>query len=54
MQNAIVFNIYCIYMSCILGTNFMHIIKAAKRLDIWLDLTDLYILMGLLKGWLKI
>ena len=48
MQNAVVFNTYCMYISCILSINLMYIIEAVERLDIWLDSTNLYILMGLL------
>ena len=48
MQNVLVFNTYCMYISRILSINLMHIIEAVERLDIWLDLTNLYILMGLL------
>ena len=48
MQNALVFNIYCTYISRILGINLVYIIEAVERLDIWLDLTNLYILTGLL------
>ncbi len=48
MQNAVVFNTHCTYISRILGTNLVYMIEAVERLDIWLDLTDLYILTGLL------
>ena len=44
MQNAVVFNIYCKYISRILGTNLVYTIKAVERLDIWLNSTNLYIL----------
>ena len=47
MQNAVVFNTYCIYISRILGINLIYIIEVAKRLNIWLNLTNLYILTGL-------
>ncbi len=56
MQNAVVFNTYCTYISRILGINLVHTIEAAERLDIWLDSTNLYISTGLLtlkKGYLK-
>ena len=48
MQNAVVFYTYCTYISRILGINLVHTIKAAERLDIWLNLTNLYISTGLL------
>ena len=54
MQNTVVFNTYCTYILRILGINFVYIIKAVERLNIWLNLTNLYILTGLLKGKLKI
>ena len=57
MQNTVVFNIYCTYILYILGTNLVYIIKAAERLNIQLNLTNLYILISLLtlkKGQLKI
>ena len=55
MQNAVVFNIYCTYISRILGTNLLYTIKAAERLNIWLDLTNLYIngLADVKKGLIK-
>jgi hypothetical protein len=34
MQNAVVFNTYCTYISRILGINLVHTIEAAERLDI--------------------
>jgi len=48
MQNAVVFDTYCTYILRILGTNLIYTIEAAERLDIWLSLTNLYILTGLL------
>ena len=54
MQNVVVFNTHCTYISRILGTNFVHTIEATKRLNIWLNITNLYILTGLLKVKLKI
>jgi len=48
MQNAVVFDTYCTYISRILGTNLMYTIKAAERLNIWLSSTNLHILTGLL------
>ena len=50
MQNAVVLDTYCTYISRILDTNFVHTIEAAERLNIWLNSTNLYILTGLLKG----
>ena len=47
MQNAVVFDTYCTYISRILGINLIHIIKVAKKLNIWLNLTNLYIPTGL-------
>ena len=47
IQNAVVFNIYCTYISHILGINLIYIIKVTEKLNIWLNLTNLYILMGL-------
>ena len=43
MQNGVVFNAYCTEISRILGTNLVHTIEAAERLDIQLNSTDLYI-----------
>ena len=43
MQNAVVFNTYCMYISRILGTNLVYTIEAVERLDIWPDSTNLYI-----------
>ena len=34
MQNAVVFDIYCTYISRILGIDLMNMIKAAERLNI--------------------
>ena len=34
MQNTVVFDIYCTYISRILGINLVHTIEAAERLDI--------------------
>ena len=55
MQNAVVFNTYCMYISCILGTNLVYTIKAAERLNIWLNSTNLYIngLTNVKKGLVK-
>ena len=55
MQNAVVFNTYCTYISRILGTNLLYTIKAAERLNIWLNSTNLYIngLANVKKGLVK-
>ena len=55
MQNAVVFNIYCTYISRILGTHLVYTIKAAERLNIWLNSTNLYIngLTNVKKGLVK-
>ena len=55
MQNAVVFNTYCTYISRILGTNLIYTIKAAEKLNIWLNLTNLYIhrLADVKKGLVK-
>ena len=55
MQNAVVFNTYCTYISRILGTSLVYTIKAAERFDIWLDSTNLYIngLTDVKKGLVK-
>ena len=50
-----VFNIYCTYISRILGINLIYTIKTAERLNIWLNLTNLYIyrLTDVKKGLIK-
>ena len=55
MQNAVVFNIYCTYILRILGMNLLYTIKAVERLNIGLDLTNLYIngLADIKKGLVK-
>ena len=55
MQNAVVFNTYCTYISRILDTNLVYTIEAVERLDIWLDSTNLYIneLADVKKGLVK-
>ena len=47
MQNAVVFDTYCTYISRILGINLIYIIEVAKKLNIWLNSTNLYIPTGL-------